>query len=237
MKFTNIKFVLVLLILLIIIGLFGYSFYHNYNYNYKVQENFTLNFTPNPDETEVLNKFTEYSNIIDINSPQIVSDIQQNMDTIIPEITSKQDSLENLTKINVNDLKIIEYSLQNDINKIHKLMDGSIILPIPKTIIEGFNGTPQFPIPTSLKIFEKFENVNDWRTEWNNKLLSIYNTSSIKPSLKDMDPIVNRDKTEFYILKNPKLEENLNNISSQIIKNNIDNISNKLKSQWLQNKF
>ena len=245
MKLTNIKFVLVLLVLLIIIGLLGYSFYnnYNYNYNYKVQEKFT--YTPsNPDEVGVFNKLSEYSNIM-TTSPQIVSGTHQNIDILAPQITSKQDYLENLTKINVNDLKIIEYSLQNDINKIHKLMDGSIVLPIPKTIIEGFkegfkegfNGTPQFPIPTSLKIFEKFADTNDWRTEWNNKLLSIYNTSSITPSPKDMNPVVDKDKTEFYILKNPKLEENLNNTSSQIIKNNLDNISNKLKSQWLQNKF
>ena len=234
MKFTNIKFGLVFLILLIIIGLFGYSFYHNYNYT--IQEKFT--YTPlNPDETSVLNKLTDYSDIITITSPKIVNDIQTNINTLTPQINFKQDDIKNIANTNFIDLKTIELSLQNDINKIHKDMDGSIILPIPKTIIEGFNGTPQFPIPTSLKVFEKFENSNDWRTEWNNKLLSIYNTSSITPSPKDMNPVVNKDKTEFYILKNPKLEENLNNTSSLIIKNNLDNISNKLKSQWLQNKF
>jgi len=255
MKFINIKFVLVLLVLLIIIGLLGYSFYqnfnynYNYNYNYKVQEKFEEIATQmpnivmnnsvlfNPDKTAVLNKLNDYSNIMSKDAPEKVNSIQDNISTIIPEITSKQDYLENLAKTNLNDLKIINYSLQTDINKINKLMNGSTILPINKNIKEGFNGTPQFPIPTSLKVFEKFENTNDWRTEWNNKLASIYNKSSTNQSLKDMEPVVNTDRTEFYILKNPKLEENLNNISSKIIKNNLDNISNKLKSQWLKNKF
>ena len=106
-----------------------------------------------------------------------------------------------------------------------------------KIIKEGFNGTPQFPIPTSIKVFEKFSDTNDWRTEWNNKLSSIYNISTDSSSPRDMEPVVNKDKTQFYIPKNRKLEENLDNISSQIIKNNLDNISNKLKSQWLKNKF
>jgi len=235
MKFTNIKFVLVLLVLFIIIGLFGYSFYHNFNY--KVQEKFALNFTPNADETKILNKLNEYSNIMATNAPEIVSNIQNNVDTLKPQITSKQTELKKTANTNFINLKTIELSLQNDINRIHKDMDGSVVLPINKTIAEGFNGTPQFPIPTSLKVFEKFENASDWRTEWNNKLASIYNTSSITPSPKDMDPVVNKEKTEFYIIQNPKLEENLNNTSSLIIKNNLDNISNKLKSQWLKNKF
>lgn len=282
MKFTNIKFVLVLLVLLIIIGLLGYSFYNNYNlnFNYKVQEKFEdlpslnpmpPNFIPSkPEETEIFNKLSEYSNIMTKTAPSIVNDISGNINTILPEISSKQDYLENLANTNSVNLKIIEYSIQNDINKIKKLMDGSAILPIAKHIIpsqptmasqsvisgpsapldqpkmstetstiikEGFNGTPQFPIPTSIKIFEKFADTNDWRTEWNNKLLSIYNITPNSSSPKNMDPVVNTDKTEFYILKNSKLEENLNNTSSQIIKNNLDNISNKLKSQWLKNKF
>ena len=234
MKFTNIKFGLVFLILLIIIGLFGYSFYHNYNYT--IQEKFT--YTPlNPDETSVLNKLTDYSDIITITSPKIVNDIQTNINTLTPQINFKQDDIKNIANTNFIDLKTIELSLQNDINKIHKDMDGSIILPINKNIVENFNGTPQFPIPTSIKIFEKFADTTDWRNEWNEKLKNIYSTSSTTFSPKDMDPVVNKDNTEFYILKNLKLEENLNNTSSEIIKNNLDNISNKLKSQWLKNKF
>ena len=120
MKFTNIKFVLLLLVLLIIIGLLGYSFYNNYNLNYKVQEKFedlvalnstslnstslnstslnsTLqnpvppNFIPSkPEETEIFNKLTDYSNIITKTAPLIVNDIQGNINTISPEISSKQ---------------------------------------------------------------------------------------------------------------------------------------------------
>ena len=234
MKLTNINFVLVLLVLLIIIGLFAYSFYHNFNY--KIKEKFA--FTPsNQDETEIFDKLTDYSNIIDATAPTIVSDIQSNINKILPDITSKKDYLEKIANTNSIDLKIIEYSLKNDIKRINKDMDGSIILPINKNIVENFNGTPQFPIPTSIKIFEKFADTTDWRNEWNEKLKNIYSTSSTTFSPKDMDPVVNKDNTEFYILKNLKLEENLNNTSSEIIKNNLDNISNKLKSQWLKNKF
>jgi len=238
MKFTNTKFILILLLLLIIIVLFGYFFYYNFNYNYnynhKVQEKFE--YTPTIDESSVLKKLSEYSNSMTNNAPTIVNDIQEKINTIISETTPKQNTLETTVKTNINDLKTIELSIQNDINKIHRDMDGSTILPINKKILENFNGTPQFPIPTSLKVFEKFADTTDWRTEWNNKLASIYSVSS-NLSPKDMDPLVNKDKTQFYIVKNPKLEENLNNISSQIIKNNLDNISNKLKSQWLKNKF
>jgi hypothetical protein len=378
MKLTNINFVLVLLVLLIIIGLLGYSFYHNfnYNYNYKVQEKFEenstplnstpLNFTPSkPEEIEIFNKLSEYSNIVNKTSPSIVGNTQEDIGRILPEIRSKQNYLEDLANTNSINLKIIQYSIQNDIDKIKKLMDGSVILPIAKpplatikpitstttttitqaapaaqsapasaqiqaapeaqaapvaaqiqaapemyaipaapapqtipvapiaqtipemsamsamsstptlyatpemsamsamsstptlyatpemsamsampaapsmsaTAIESFNGTPQFPIPTSIKIFEKFADTNDWRTEWNNKLSSIYNINDNSSSPRDMNPVVNTAKTEFYILKNRKLEENLNNTSSQIIKNNLNNISNKLKSQWLKNKF
>ena len=139
-------------------------------------------------------------------------------------------------------------SIDGDMKKIKGQMDGALLLPIEKLNYlakEQFtdininlktnlknNSNSQYPIPTSLKVFEKFQNENDWRTEWNNKLSKIYN-----PSPSSMKPIINNNLTNFYIVENPKLEENLNNTTSQIIINNLENISNKIQSQWQVDKY
>ena len=222
------------------------------NTNTNTKENFALNFIPTPSEKPVFNQLNEYSNIISKSSPQIVNDTQTDIKKLLPQVDLKQKQFDKNIIQDINNLDEIKLSINQDMNKIKRKMDGSIIIPIEKLnylVKEEFNDininvktdiktdikteNTQYPIPTSLKVFEKFENDNDWRTEWDNKLSKIYN----KPFPSNMKPLINNKLTNFYIVENPKLEENLNNTTSKIIINNLENISNKLQSQWQVDKY
>ena len=220
--------------------------------NVNLKENFALNFLPTPSEKPVLNKLNEFSNIISKKSPKIVNDTKTDIKKILPTVNSKQSQFDKNITNDINDLNQIKMSIDGDMKKIKGQMDGALLLPIEKLNYlakEQFNdininfktnlktnlkdnSNSQYPIPTSLKVFEKFENAKDWRTEWNDKLSKIYN-----PSPSSMKPIINNNLTNFYIVENPKLEENLNNTTSQIIINNLENISNKIQSQWQVDKY
>ena len=77
---------------------------------------------------------------------------------------------------------------------------------------------------------EKFE--DNWRETWNTKISQI--PDSVR-SLNSMDPYMTNDLTKFYFVKNPKLEENLNNTSSEIILLNMKKMTDSLRNKWIAN--
>jgi hypothetical protein len=86
-------------------------------------------------------------------------------------------------------------------------------------------------IPARKPVEHFNENVN-WRTEWNSKLESISSTKQLP--LPNTDPKINDNETIFYIVQNPNLEKNLENTSSNIIKMQMENITEILRDKWIK---
>jgi hypothetical protein len=82
------------------------------------------------------------------------------------------------------------------------------------------------------KPVEHFSEHVNWRNEWNSKLESISRTQSIP--LSDTDPKINDNETSFYIVQNPNLEKNLENTSSNIIKMQMENMTEILRDKWIE---
>jgi hypothetical protein len=82
------------------------------------------------------------------------------------------------------------------------------------------------------KPVEHFAEPVNWRNEWNSKLESISRRRSIP--LPDTDPKINNNETSFYIVQNPNLEKNLENTSANIIKMQMENMTEILRDKWIE---
>jgi hypothetical protein len=82
------------------------------------------------------------------------------------------------------------------------------------------------------KPVEHFTEPDNWREEWNSKLDSISRTISLP--LSDTNPKINDNETSFYIVQNPNLEKNLENTSSNIIKMQMENMTEILRDKWIK---
>jgi hypothetical protein len=83
------------------------------------------------------------------------------------------------------------------------------------------------------KPVEHFTEPVNWRDEWNSKLESISRTQSIP--LSNMEPKINDNETSFYIVQNRNLEKNLENTSANIIKMQMQNMTEILRDKWIEN--
>ena len=104
----------------------------------------------------------------------------------------------------------------------------SQLTPSPTSSLSMFqdilnSNPPKIPV-------EKFE--DDWRSSWNTKISQI--PDSVR-TLNDMNPYISDEATKFYFVQNPKLEENLNNISSDIILLNMKQLNDSLRNKWITN--
>ena len=100
----------------------------------------------------------------------------------------------------------------------------SQLTPSPTSSLSMFqdilnSNPPKIPV-------EKFE--DDWRSSWNTKISQI--PDSVR-TLNDMNPYISDEATKFYFVQNPKLEENLNNISSDIILLNMKQLNDSLRNK------
>jgi hypothetical protein len=82
------------------------------------------------------------------------------------------------------------------------------------------------------KSVENFSEPVNWREEWNAKLESISRTKSLP--LSNTEPKINDNETSFYIVQNSNLEKNLENTSSNIIKMQMENMTEKLRDKWIE---
>jgi hypothetical protein len=82
------------------------------------------------------------------------------------------------------------------------------------------------------KPVEHFAEPVNWRNEWNSKLELISRRKSIP--LSDTDPKINDNETRFYIVQNPNLETNLENTSANIIKMQMENMTEILRDKWIE---
>jgi len=83
------------------------------------------------------------------------------------------------------------------------------------------------------RIYEKFGNV-DWRSDWYNKIkdssvldVNTYSSDTI------LNPKINNNSSKFYVIRNPNLESNLEDYTSDIINLEINRSTDNLRNKWI----
>ncbi len=104
--------------------------------------------------------------------------------------------------------------------------------------------TPTSTSPsTSLSKFQDILNMNpskipvenfadDWRSVWDAKIPKIPDNIRF---LNDTNPYITEDSTKFYFIKNPNLEANLNQTTSDIISLNMKKMTDNVRNKWINN--
>ncbi len=83
------------------------------------------------------------------------------------------------------------------------------------------------------KPVEHFTETTNWRDVWNTKLESISRTTTLP--ISNTDPKIDDNETSFYIVQNSNLEKNLENTSSNIIKMQMETMTEILRDKWIKN--